>query len=131
MCIRDSYRTGWIRMLAKLKENVDKCCRGNQQLSNKAVSYTHLDVYKRQAYAGYSQVPHATSEFDVTDLLNEGKNTLAVLVLKWCDGSYSVSYTHLDVYKRQSVFSDFSGEDFDGNKVDDSLFSGDVYKRQK
>lgn len=33
-------------------------------------------------------MPHATSEFDVTDLLNEGENTLAVLVLKWCDGSY-------------------------------------------
>ena len=25
-----------------------------------------------------------------------------------------------------SVFSDFSGEDFDGNKVDDSLFSGNA-----
>ena len=45
-------------------------------------------VWVNGAYAGYSQVPHATSEFDVTDLLNEGENTLAVLVLKWCDGSY-------------------------------------------
>ena len=30
-------------------------------------------VWVNGAYAGYSQVPHATSEFDVTDLLNEGK----------------------------------------------------------
>ncbi len=37
---------------------------------------------------GYSQVSHATSEFDVTQALVEGTNTLAVLVLKWCDGSY-------------------------------------------
>ena len=36
-------------------------------------------VWVNGAYAGYSQVPHATSEFDVTDLLNEGENTLAVL----------------------------------------------------
>ena len=39
-------------------------------------------------FVGYSQVPHSTSEFDVTALLRDGSNTLAVLVLKWCDGSY-------------------------------------------
>ena len=31
---------------------------------------------------------HATSEFELTELLQEGDNTLAVLVLQWCDGSY-------------------------------------------
>ena len=31
-----------------------------------------------------------------------------------------------DSSKASSVFSDFSGEDFDGNKVDDSLFSGNA-----
>ena len=39
-------------------------------------------------FAGYSQVSHSTSEFDISDLLNEGDNEIAVLVLKWCDGSY-------------------------------------------
>ena len=39
-------------------------------------------------FAGYSQVSHATSEFELTELLQEGDNTLAVLVLQWCDGSY-------------------------------------------
>ena len=29
-----------------------------------------------------------TSEFDVTDVLQDGTNTVAVLVMKWCDGSY-------------------------------------------
>ena len=37
---------------------------------------------------GYSQVSHCTSEFDVTDFIKTGENTIAVLVLKWCDGSY-------------------------------------------
>ena len=37
---------------------------------------------------GYSQVSHSTSEFEVTKFLRSGKNTVAVLVLKWCDGSY-------------------------------------------
>ena len=39
-------------------------------------------------YAGYSQVSHSTSEFDITRLLKEGKNTVAVVVFKWCDGTY-------------------------------------------
>ena len=40
------------------------------------------------SFVGYSQISHSTSEFDVTDYLRSGKNTVAVLVLKWCDGSY-------------------------------------------
>jgi len=39
-------------------------------------------------FAAYSQVSHMTSEIDLTDYLVAGKNTLAVVVLKWCDGSY-------------------------------------------
>ena len=39
-------------------------------------------------HRGYSQVSHMTSEFDVTDVLQDGTNTVAVLVMKWCDGSY-------------------------------------------
>ena len=45
-------------------------------------------VWLNGSYVGYSQVTHHTSEFDVTNLLMEGENILAVLVLKWCDGSY-------------------------------------------
>ena len=39
-------------------------------------------------FVGYSQVSHCTSEFDVTAYLNDGENTIGVLVLKWCDGTY-------------------------------------------
>ena len=39
-------------------------------------------------FAGYSQVSHCTSEFELTDLLEQGDNVVAVLVLQWCDGSY-------------------------------------------
>ena len=44
-------------------------------------------VWLNDSYVGYSQVSHMTSEFDVTAVLEEGENRLAVLVLKWCDGS--------------------------------------------
>ena len=56
----------------------------------KPVSYTHLDVYKRQvaaSWAGYS-------------LSDEAKKAA---VNK--EGSVAVSYTHLDVYKRQALRS--------------------------
>lgn len=45
-------------------------------------------LYINDKFAGYSQVSHMTSEIDVTDLLHEGVNTVKVIVLKWCDGSY-------------------------------------------
>ena len=60
-------------------------------------------VWVNGVYAGYSQVSHATSEFDVTDLLNEEENTLAVLVLKWCDGSYLEDQ---DKFRMSGIFRD-------------------------
>lgn len=45
-------------------------------------------VWINGRFVGYSQVSHATSEFDITQYLNHGENMLAVLVLKWCDGTY-------------------------------------------
>ena len=54
-------------------------------------------------YTGYSQVSHATSEFDVTDVIEEGENTIAVLVLKWCDGSYLEDQ---DKFRMSGIFRD-------------------------
>lgn len=54
-------------------------------------------------YAGYSQVSHSTSEFGVTELLHDGQNTLAVLVLKWCDGSYLEDQ---DKFRMSGIFRD-------------------------
>ncbi len=39
-------------------------------------------------FAGYSQVSHCTSEFNITEYVKQGTNRIAVLVVKWCDGSY-------------------------------------------
>lgn len=54
-------------------------------------------------FAGYSQVSHSTSEFDITDLVHSGKNRLAVLVLKWCDGSYLEDQ---DKFRMSGIFRD-------------------------
>ena len=56
------------------------------------VSYTHLDVYKRQGYDGSSVGAHAVRGQGI----RRGG--------RWCTTGItwrSVSYTHLDVYKRQ------------------------------
>lgn len=60
-------------------------------------------VWLNGSYVGYSQVSHSTSEFDVTDFVREGKNKLAVLVLKWCDGSYLEDQ---DKFRMSGIFRD-------------------------
>ncbi len=60
-------------------------------------------VWINGSYIGYSQVSHMTSEFDVTDVLQDGTNTLAVLVMKWCDGSYLEDQ---DKFRMSGIFRD-------------------------
>jgi len=60
-------------------------------------------VWLNGAYIGYSQVSHATSEFDVTEHIICGQNRLAVLVLKWCDGSYMEDQ---DKFRMSGIFRD-------------------------
>ena len=60
-------------------------------------------VWLNGTYVGYSQVTHATSEFDVTEYIKEGPNKLAVLVLKWCDGSYLEDQ---DKYRMSGIIRD-------------------------
>ena len=60
-------------------------------------------VWINGSYVGYSQVSHMTSEFDITDLLQDGENTIAVLVMKWCDGSYLEDQ---DKFRMSGIFRD-------------------------
>ena len=47
-----------------------------------------LYLFVNGAFAGYSTVSHSSAEFDVTALLKAGENTVRVVVMKWCTGSY-------------------------------------------
>ena len=60
-------------------------------------------VWLNGTYVGYSQVSHASAEFDVTELLRPGANRLAVLVLKWCDGTYLEDQ---DKFRTSGIFRD-------------------------
>ncbi len=60
-------------------------------------------LYINGEFAGYSQVSHMTSEFDITDMLFEGENEITVAVLKWCDGTYLEDQ---DKFRLSGIFRD-------------------------
>ena len=60
-------------------------------------------VYLNGTFVGYSEVPHSPSEFDVTDKLEDGENRLAVVVLKYSDGSYLEDQ---DKFRWSGIFRD-------------------------
>lgn len=52
---------------------------------------------------GYGQDSRLPSEFDLTDFLQPGDNRLAVMVLRWCDGSYLEDQ---DMWRMSGIFRD-------------------------
>ena len=62
-----------------------------------------LFLWVNGKFIGTSQVSHSPAEFDVTDALCAGENTLCVLVLKWCFGSY---FEDQDKFRWTGIFRD-------------------------
>ncbi|MBE5808322.1 MAG: DUF4981 domain-containing protein, partial [Clostridiales bacterium] len=60
-------------------------------------------LYVNDRFVGFSQVSHSPTEFDVTGYLKEGENTVCVLVLKWCFGSY---FEDQDKLRMSGIFRD-------------------------
>ncbi|MGN0636988.1 MAG: glycoside hydrolase family 2 TIM barrel-domain containing protein [Huintestinicola sp.] len=60
-------------------------------------------LYINGVFAGYSQVSHSTSEFDITPFLSEGENRITAAVLKWCDGTYLEDQ---DKFRLSGIFRD-------------------------
>ena len=56
--------------------------------------YSGHQVWVNGKEVGYSEDSCLPSEFDITDLVKEGDNTLAVRVFKWTDGSYLEDADH-------------------------------------
>lgn len=60
-------------------------------------------LWVNNTFIGYSQVSHSPAEFDITSVLRDGKNTVYVLVLKWCAGSY---FEDQDKFRYSGIFRD-------------------------
>ena len=73
-------------------------------------------VWINDKYVGYSQVSHMTSEFNVTPYCLAGRNTVKVLVIKWCDGSYLEDQ---DMWRMSGIFRETYLLFRDRNRVND------------
>ncbi|MCF0241906.1 MAG: beta-galactosidase, partial [Treponema sp.] len=60
-------------------------------------------LFINDEFTGYSQVAHNTSEFNISKFLHNGKNTITVIVLKWCDGTYLECQ---DKWRMSGIFRD-------------------------
>ena len=60
-----------------------------------------LYVWVNGGFIGYGSVSHSTNEFDVTDALTDGENTVTVLVMKYCVGTY---FEDQDFFRLNGIF---------------------------
>ena len=60
-------------------------------------------VYVNGRYVGFTQGSHIQAEFDITNFVHSGENTLRVKVLKWCCGSYLEDQ---DFFRFNGIFRD-------------------------
>lgn len=62
-----------------------------------------LELYINDIFAGYSQGSHLQAEFDISDYVKDGKNTIVAKVRKWCSGSYLEDQ---DCFRFNGIFRD-------------------------
>ena len=74
-------------------------------------------------FAGYSQVSHMISEFNITSLVHEGVNEVRVAVLKWCDGSYLEDQ---DMFRASGIFREVYILKRDRTRIEDIFVKTNV-----
>ena len=62
-----------------------------------------VELYINDEYVGYSQGSHLQAEFDITDFVKNGENTIVAKVRKWCSGSYLEDQ---DFFRFNGIFRD-------------------------
>ncbi len=62
-----------------------------------------LDVFVNTNYVGYSEGSHNTSEFDISEYLEEGKNEIVAVVHKFSNGTYLEAQ---DMFRNNGIFRD-------------------------
>lgn len=65
--------------------------------------YSAAYVWINGRFVGYSQAANTNHEFDITEYIRTGSNTLAVQVLKWSDGSWIEDQ---DMFRWGGIFRD-------------------------
>ncbi len=73
-------------------------------------------AYVNGQFAAYNEVSHCTSEIDITDYITDGENTITVLVLKWCKGTY---FEDQDKFRFSGIFRDVYLLERPENRIED------------
>lgn len=82
-----------------------------------------LELYVNGKFAGYSQGSHLQAEFDITDWVRSGANTVMAKVRKWCSGSYLEDQ---DFFRFNGIFRDvYLLKRPQGHIVDIAISTGD------
>ncbi|WP_097015382.1 glycoside hydrolase family 2 TIM barrel-domain containing protein [Anaerocolumna aminovalerica] len=82
-----------------------------------------FDVWVNGTHAGYSKVSRLPSEFDITDLLQEGENDITVRVYKWSDGTYLEDQ---DMWWLSGIYRDVELINEPKNSIIDCAVNGDL-----
>ena len=97
------------------------------------------EVYLNNQYVGFTQGSHLFAEFDISEFVSSGTNTVRVCVRKWCCGSYledQDSFRFNGIFRDIYVLSRPHGHIFDlditteGNRllcVSDAPFTAELY----
>lgn len=79
-----------------------KCDNFKKYLILEGVS-SCAEIFVNGKYVGFTQGSHLQSEFEITDFVKTGKNTLRIKVYKWCCGSYLEDQ---DFFRCNGIFRD-------------------------
>jgi beta-galactosidase len=83
--------------------NVSDCWEGKSKYIVFEGVNSCLYLWINGVFAGYSQGSRVPAEFDITPYIKRGKNRIAVMVLKWCDGTYLEDQ---DLWRFSGIFRD-------------------------
>ena len=64
---------------------------------------SHAEVYINGKYVGYTQGSRLMAEFDISEYVSSGTNSIRVYVRKWCCGSYLEDQ---DAFRYNGIFRD-------------------------
>lgn len=115
------------------KENPTGCYRTALWLSDTELENTQRIIFDgvnsafhfwcNGKWVGYSQDSRLPAEFDLTPYLVEGENTLAVMVMRWSDGSYLEDQ---DMWWLSGIFRDVTLLSKPKNCIEDVFITPDL-----
>ncbi len=78
------------------------------------------EIYLNGKYVGYSEDTFSYQEYDVTNIVKQGKNRLAVVVFRYCTGSYLEDQ---DMWRLSGIFRDVYLTETAAKHIEDAYYT--------